>query len=256
MKLVFVGAGRLATNLAKALSEKGHRIVAVYSRTKTSADALCTVVGGFPTDSLNFLPVTADAFIIAVKDDALPETIDSLRHGREKQTFLHTAGSIPISVFGCHQHCGVIYPMQTFSKEKQVDFSSVPFFIEASDAQSLQTAREIALSVSSHVKELSSDERRYLHLAAVFACNFSNHCYALAAQILEQHGLRFDVMLPLIAETADKVKTIHPREAQTGPAVRYDEHVIEAQKALLADNPSMQQIYDIISKSIHQLSNS
>ena len=267
MNFVFVGAGRLATNLARALSEQGHRIVAVYSRTMASADALCAVVGGVPTDSLDRLPMEADAFIIAVKDAVLPAVIRQLRQGREGQTFFHTAGSIPISVFGnivghasqrdevnnyIHQHCGVIYPMQTFSKEKQVDFSNVPFFIEASDAQSLQTAREIALSVSSRVQELSSDDRRYLHLAAVFACNFSNHCYTLAARILEQHGLSFDVMLPLIAETADKVRTMPPRDAQTGPAVRYDENVIEAQKALLADDPVMQHIYDIMSKSIHQ----
>lgn len=255
MKLVFVGAGRLATNLASALSEKGHRIVAVYSRTLASADALGSVVGGFTTDNLDLLPPEADAFILAVKDAVLPTVIERLKQGRAGQAFFHTAGSIPMSVFGDHRPCGVIYPMQTFSKERLVDFSSVPFFIEGSDENALQTAREIACSVSSHVQQLSSEDRRHLHLAAVFACNFSNHCYALAAKILEQHGLTFNVMLPLIAETAEKVRTMHPRDAQTGPAVRYDENVIEAQKTLLAHNPAMQQIYDIMSKSIHATAN-
>lgn len=253
MDIVFVGAGRLATNLARALKDAGHRIVAVYSRTMTSAAALTDAVGGTPVDSIEALPQEADVFILAVKDDALPSLILQLQQGREGQTFLHTAGSIPMTVFGSQQHCGVLYPMQTFSKERKVDFSCVHFFIEGSDEQTLDTARKIASSVTEHVNELSSQERRYLHLAAVFACNFANHCYALSAKVMEAHGMTFDAMLPLIRETTDKVETMHPREAQTGPAVRWDENVMDAQKALLADEPDMRQIYEIMSKSIHTL---
>jgi predicted short-subunit dehydrogenase-like oxidoreductase (DUF2520 family) len=161
-----------------------------------------------------------------------------------------------MSVFGEHQHCGVFYPMQTFSKEKAVDFSRVHIFIEGRDAGTLDLARKVAETLSANVHELNSSERRYLHLAAVFACNFANHCYALSAQILEAHGLPFESMLPLIRETAEKVETVHPREAQTGPAARRDENVMDAQKALLADNPQMQQIYDIMSKSIIETLNS
>jgi predicted short-subunit dehydrogenase-like oxidoreductase (DUF2520 family) len=140
--------------------------------------------------------------------------------------------------------------MQTFSKERKVDLAHVRFFIEGSDELSLHTAQVLASSVSSQVRELSSEARRHLHLAAVFACNFANHCFTLSSKILEAHGLSFDVMLPLIRETAEKVETIHPREAQTGPAVRGDENVMEAQKALLSNEPEMQQIYDLMSKSI------
>lgn len=255
MDIVFVGAGRLATNLARALHDAGHRIVAVYSRTQASADALCALVGGQATDSVDALPRSADAFILSVKDSVLASLADALLPGRESSVFLHTAGSIPMSVLGRFPHHGVIYPMQSFSKERQVDFSQVSFFIEGHDDLSLQLARTIAGSVSSHVVELSSEQRRHLHLAAVFACNFVNHCYALSAEVLARQGIAFEAMLPLIDETARKVHEMKPRSAQTGPAVRYDENVIAAQHELLSHDPMMQEIYDLMSKSIHRLAN-
>lgn len=256
MDIVFVGAGRLATNLASALKQNGHRIVAVWSRTIDSAQALIAMVGGEATNNLDSLPRRADAFVVAIKDAALAEVIPQLCKGREDQVFLHTAGSMPLSVFaGQTQHGGVLYPMQTFSKERLVDFSCVPIFIEGADDEALRVARQLAESVSHEVRELSSADRKHLHLAAVFACNFANHCYALSAQILERHGLPFEVMLPLIDETARKVHTMHPLDAQTGPAIRYDQNVIEAQKALLSDEASSQEIYDIMSKSIYRLAN-
>ena len=139
--------------------------------------------------------------------------------------------------------------MQSFSKERRVDYAEIPVFIEAGDADSLAVIHNLAASVSSHVRELSTEDRKYLHLAAVFACNFTNHCYAMSAEILEQHGVPFDVMLPLIDETASKVHELHPKEAQTGPAVRYDENVINMQSALL--DGTMKSVYDLLSKSIH-----
>lgn len=248
-----VGAGRLATQLGRALAEAGHDILAVYSRTMASARQLAAVVGCYATDSIERLPIEADAFIIAVKDDALAPLLSQLAEGRRQQCFFHTAGSIPMSVFdGQVDHYGVIYPAQTFSKERKISLARVPFFIEGSDDDSLRLARQIASSVSENVRELSSEQRRYLHLAAVFACNFTNHCYALAAEILEQHGIPFDAMLPLIDETAAKVHELHPRDAQTGPAIRYDERIINAQQQLLADSPNLQALYTALSQSIHE----
>ena len=244
----------MATQFAKALCAKGHTIAAVFSRTMESATALSKAVGGFATDSIAALPLDADAYIIAVKDSVLPALIAQLREGREARPMFHTAGSVPMSVFEGVRHHGVIYPMQTFSKECDVDFTHLPFFIEANDDESLQVATELATSVSDNVRQLSSEERRYLHLAAVFACNFSNHCYTLAADILEQHGVPFDVLLPLIDETTQKAHTLHPRDAQTGPAVRYDENVIAAQLQLLDDEPLMQKVYNVMSRSIHDSS--
>ncbi|MGX8696023.1 MAG: Rossmann-like and DUF2520 domain-containing protein [Prevotella sp.] len=251
MEIVFVGAGRLATQFAKALHRKGHHVQAVYSRTMASAKALSSVVGGFATDDIAQLPLDADAYILAVKDSVLPSLIPRLTEGREGRPMFHTAGSMPMSVFGNLRHHGVIYPMQTFSKERDTDFARIPVFIEANNSLSLHVARMVASAVSDHVTELSGDERRQLHLAAVFACNFTNHCYTLAAQILESHGLPFDTMLPLIDETAQKVHEMHPRQAQTGPAVRYDENVISAHLALLAGTPLLQEVYSLMSRSIH-----
>jgi len=247
-----VGAGRLATNVARALKEKEHCIVAVYSRTMASASALSSMVGGYATDAVATLPLKADAFIVALKDDALPVVIPQLLQGRGNQLFFHTAGSVPLSVFGAKGHHGVLYPMQTFSKDRQVDFSRVPFFIEGSSDRALAMARKLAQELSPLVYELSSEGRRSLHLAAVFACNFANHCYTLSDHLLQKHGIPFSVMLPLIDETAAKVHTMSPQTAQTGPAVRYDQQVMAAQMALLADEPLMQQVYALMSDSIHK----
>ncbi len=254
MKVVLIGAGRLATNLGQALFRAGHEIVAVYSRTIASATQLADAVGGQATDNIELLPQSADVFLVAVKDSVLTELIPQVTKGREGQLFAHTAGSMPLTLFAdkCTRY-GVFYPMQTFSKERQTDFSEIPVFIEANDAAVLCELKALADSVSQRVYELSTEERKYLHLAAVFACNFANHCYALAADILEQHGLPFDVMLPLVDETARKVHQLHPKAAQTGPAVRYDENVLSMQASLI-DTPVVRDLYERLSISIHKLS--
>jgi predicted short-subunit dehydrogenase-like oxidoreductase (DUF2520 family) len=216
-----------------ALQQAGHEVSSINSRT------------------LENLPEEADVFIIAVKDSALQEVICRATKGREQQLFVHTAGSMPMSLFeGYTNRFGVFYPMQTFSKERLVSFADIPVFIEGDNA----VLRPLAESITHSVYELSSADRKYLHLSAVFACNFVNHCYALSAELLEKHGIPFSVMLPLIDETARKVHQLHPLEAQTGPAVRYDENVIRMQSSLLADSPSLQEIYNLLSVSIHRKS--
>ena len=167
------------------------------------------------------------------------------------------AGSIPMSMFrGMALHYGVLYPMQTFSKQREVDFLKIPCFVEANDEFALRQIGDLAHQVSQRVYQLSSEDRRYLHLSAVFACNFVNHCYAISQDILQERGIPFDVMLPLIDETAAKVHELSPMDAQTGPAVRYDTNVIRAQGALLKANPIVKDIYDRMSMSIHQMQNS
>lgn len=233
MRVVLIGRGRLATNLLPALQQAGHEVSSINSRT------------------LENLPEEADVFIIAVKDSALQEVICRATKGREQQLFVHTAGSMPMSLFeGFTNRFGVFYPMQTFSKERLVSFADIPVFIEGDNA----VLRPLAESITHSVYELSSADRKYLHLSAVFACNFVNHCYALSAELLEKHGIPFSVMLPLIDETALKVHQLHPLEAQTGPAVRYDENVIRMQSSMLADSPLLQEIYNLLSVSIHRKS--
>jgi len=252
MKIVLVGAGRVATQLGRALFEAGHDIVAVYSYHLSSAEQLTALVGGTATDNIGLLPDEADLFVVSVKDGVLEAVVAQLCEGRRGQTMVHTAGSMPMALFeGKAEHYGVLYPLQTFSKERRVDFSMTPIFIEASDASVQTLLHQVTSSISRQVSVLSTADRKYLHLAAVFACNFANHCYAMAATLLERHGVPFNVMLPLIDETARKVHELHPRDAQTGPAVRYDENVIGMQAQLLADLPDLQRLYLLLSESIH-----
>lgn len=255
MKIILIGAGNLATHLGKAIFAAGHDVVQVFSRTMQSATALASEVGAQPVSDISAVRSDADLYVVSVKDSALAELIPALCKGKETKVFLHTAGSIPMDVFqGMALHYGVLYPMQTFSKQREVDFSQIPCFIEANDEYALQQIGDVAHQVSSRVYHLASEDRKFLHLSAVFACNFVNHCYALSQEILEEHGIPFEVMLPLIDETAAKVHELDPKEAQTGPAVRYDENVLRAQGALLKSNPQMKDIYDRMSMSIHKLS--
>lgn len=253
MKIVLIGAGNLATHLGKALHAAGHDMVQVFSRTMQSAETLASLLDAEPLTDMAQVRDDADVYIFSVKDSALEQLISQLCGG-EKKVFLHTAGSMPMSVFrGKALHYGVLYPMQTFSKQREVDFSIIPCFIEANDEFALKQIEGLAGQISHRVFQLSSKDRKYLHLSAVFACNFANHCYAASQELLQQHGIPFDVMLPLIDETAAKVHGMTPKEAQTGPAVRYDENVIDKQIQLLENQPYFQKIYDCMSKSIHEL---
>ena len=253
MKIVLIGAGNLATHLGKALHAAGHDMVQVFSRTMQSAETLASLLDAEPLTNMAQVRDDADVYIFLVKDSALEQLISQLCGG-EKKVFLHTAGSMPMSVFrGKALHYGVLYPMQTFSKQREVDFSIIPCFIEANDEFALKQIEGLAGQISHRVFQLSSEDRKYLHLSAVFACNFANHCYAASQELLQQHGIPFDVMLPLIDETAAKVHGMTPKDAQTGPAVRYDENVIGKQIQLLENQPYFQKIYDSMSKSIHEL---
>lgn len=254
MKIVLIGAGKLATNLGKALLDAGNDILQVYSRTMESASLLASIAGGSPVNDLEKINSDADVYIISVKDSVLADIIPVLCKGREDKVFLHTAGSVSQEVFnGMARHYGVLYPMQTFSKNKLLDFSDIPCFVEGNDELSFETARVLADGISEHVYLLNSEDRRHLHLAAVFACNFVNHCYEISSEILAKHELPFEVMLPLIEETARKVHDMSPKEAQTGPAMRYDQNVIRAQSELLKENPIFRQIYECMSLSIHHV---
>ena len=253
-RIVLIGAGNVATHLGLAFQAKGCEIVQVYSRTEESAKDLAERLQVPYTISLEEVSANADLYIVAVKDAALQEVIPSLVKGREDALFVHTAGSIPMDVWkGCARRYGVFYPMQTFSKLRMVDFSSVSFFVEASGSDELRFLKELAMSLSPKVYEASSEQRRYLHLAAVFACNFTNHMYALSASLLEKQGLPFDAMLPLIDETARKVHELPPVQAQTGPAIRRDENVMDKHLAMLSEESVMREIYEKISKNIQEL---
>mgnify|MGYP001090857956 CR=1 FL=1 len=251
--VVFIGAGNLATNLAKALYYKGFRIVQVYSRTEESARTLAQAVEAAYTTDLSSVAADARLYIVSLKDAAFVQLLPEIVAGKENALWVHTAGSIPMDVWaGKVNRYGVFYPMQTFSKQREVNFQEVPFFIEAKRAEDTELLKAIASTLSEKVYEADSEQRKSLHLAAVFICNFTNHMYALAADLLEKYNLPFEVMLPLIDETARKVHELAPRDAQTGPAVRYDENVMSNHLAMLVDSPALQEIYKLMSKSIHE----
>ena len=161
---------------------------------------------------------------------------------------------MPMHCFeGKAKRYGVFYPMQTFSKAKDVSFKNIPVFIEGNSVETEEVIRSLANKLSKRVITLSSADRKYLHLAAVWACNFTNHCYSVASDILDEHGILFDVMLPLIDETTDKIHRISPKEAQTGPAVRGDRNVMNQQLELMNDRVDLQELYRLLSKGINPL---
>ena len=249
-RIALIGAGNVATCLGVALQQAGWEITQVYSRTEASASELANRLQVPYVTSVEEVCTDADIYIVAVKDDALPELIPELVKGRYG-LFVHTAGSVPMDVWKGHALChGVLYPMQTFSKGKVVDFHSVSFFLEGDGVETLIMLRKLACSLSEKVYNATSAQRAYLHMAAVFACNFANHMYALSARLLEKNGLPFEAMLPLIDETVHKVHLMLPDAAQTGPAVRKDFQVLEKHLAMLAEEPELCEIYRMISNSI------
>lgn len=277
MKIVFIGSGNVATHLSMALQNAGNEIVQIYSRTLINAQILAEKISNasaekisgasaekingraaercLATDDINKICTNADAYIFSVKDDALREiacVLGSKISGiGASPLFIHTAGSVPMDVFkGIVYDYGVLYPMQTFSKGRKVDFNTIPCFIEASNEATLDQIKTLASSISSRVQEASSENRKKMHLAAVFACNFTNHCYRLAERIVNEEGFDFSLFQPLIEETAKKVSEMSPRDAQTGPMVRNDKTIMEAQMQLINDDRT-RKIYELMAESVY-----
>jgi len=252
MKIVIIGSGNLATQLSLALKDAGKNIVQVFSRTEAHARDLADQLECDFTTTVETVRKDADVYIFSVKDDALGGLIASLCSSCSTALFLHTAGSVAMDVFrGYAVHYGVLYPMQTFSKNRRVAFREIPCFVEASSDADLAVVRTLAETISSHVVDCDSEKRKKMHLAAVLACNLTNHCYRLAERVLEQEHIDFGLFLPLIEETARKVKTMSPKAAQTGPMVRYDKNVMAMQMAMLPDERT-REIYRLMAESIHE----
>lgn len=253
MKIVLLGSGNVATHLAQALVAKGEEIVQVYSQNLNHARSLTDLVGGEPINILTHVNGNADLYVIAVKDDAIESIGHQLRS--VNGLVLHTSGTTDISVLSSQvKHAGVLYPVQTFSKTKGVSFDEIPLCIEATDEIQLSILQNLAAKLSTRVYHVEGNKRKALHLAAVFACNFPNHLYALANQFLKQHELDFEIIRPLIKETADKVMTNLPENVQTGPAVRADETTLSKHFSMLNNMPELQNIYKNLSDSIKLMS--
>ena len=256
IKIVIVGAGNVATHFADILNKKGLDIIQIYSRTIESAQSLASKIGCNYTCKTSDISPDGDLYIVSLKDDALGAVLPQLASKNKDAIYVHTAGSVPMDIWkNIASRYGVVYPMQTFSKTKAVDFNELPIFIEANTQTDANYLMQLFSNISNKVRFASTEQRKYLHLAAVFACNFSNHMYTLCHEILKAHDLPFDSMTPLIDETAQKVHVLSPLEAQTGPARRNDENIMQAHMELLKDSAELSKMYDIMSKSIIQHSN-
>lgn len=233
MNVVIIGKGNVATNLHYAFMKKGIACQMVSSR-----------------EGLDQLP-QANVYIYAVRDEALAGVVAQVV-GREKSLHLHTSGSMAMSVFGADKpHAGIFYPFQTFSKARVIeDFSTVPVFFEARGIDDISAVYSLALTITSHVYETSQHDRERLHVAGVYACNFTNLMYTMAAELLRNTHIPFSALLPLIDETAAKIHSLAPQDAQTGPARRNDENVMNHHISLL--NEEQRTVYQLLSEEIRK----
>lgn len=254
MRITIVGSGNVATHLAAAFKNAGHAIVQVYSRDMHNASLLAYHVKAEAIDNLEQINPETDLFVIAVKDDVIEPIAAEL--AKYDKLIVHTSGATSLQALLTYtQNAGVFYPLQTFSKTKEVDFNTVPLCIEGADQQIASTLNELAYTITQNVYRINSEQRKTLHLAAVFACNFPNYLYYLSQQLLAEKQLPFDLLRPLILETAEKVQEHLPADVQTGPAVRNDEKTMVSHLEQLQQNPDLQAIYKLLSQGIIKMDN-
>ncbi|MGZ3752600.1 MAG: Rossmann-like and DUF2520 domain-containing protein [Mucilaginibacter sp.] len=254
MRITIIGSGNVATHLAAAFKNAGHAIVQVYSRDLQNASLLAYHVRAEAIDDLVNINPETDLFVIAVKDDAIEYIASAL--AEYHKLLVHTSGATDLQALLNHtQTAGVFYPLQTFSKTKEVNFNTVPLCIEGADEQITSQLKELAYTITQSVYHISSSERKTLHLAAVFACNFPNFLYYIAQQLLMDQKLPFDLLRPLILETAEKVQQLLPADVQTGPAIRNDEKTMSTHLQQLAEKPELAAIYKLLSQGIIKMDN-
>ncbi|MDE7381787.1 MAG: DUF2520 domain-containing protein [Muribaculaceae bacterium] len=235
MKIAIIGRGNVAFHLEKAISmaDSNHEIVLVNPHS--------------PENS----PNDCDVYILAVSDGAIKEVADSLPES--SGILVHTSGSQPIEILksSAFKNYGVFYPLQTFSKDVALDYSKIVFFIEGKNEQTIKILYKLAQSISNNVNVADSDLRKRLHIASVISCNFVNHMWAISDILLKENSLSIDVLTPLIEETLRKIKSVSPKDAQTGPAKRGDTEIIETHvNTLQVSHPDISNLYRIISNSI------
>jgi len=246
-KITFIGAGNVATILSSELKRKGFEIVEVWSKTEQSAIKLANKLSCNYSINMTKLKET-DLFIVCVKDDFIKEVIDFI--SCYKVPVVHTSGSVDFEIFNTENDYGVFYPLQSFNKDIDISFKEIPICIEANTTELERDLLHIANTISNSVQLLNSEQRRQLHIAAVFASNFSNHMISISEKLMEENDMDFDLLKPLIENTFFKIKSNSPRKIQTGPAIREDYKVIEKHLALLKNKDDLKIIYSKISNHI------
>lgn len=252
MRISFIGAGRVAYHLAKALGSQ-HQIVQICSRTFENAEWISLQVQAQAISNFENINADIDLMIIAVSDQSIKSVIEQISPFLKDVCIVHTSGSTHLNVLAkTHDKCGVFYPLQTFSLEREIDWKNTPLFIEATNKKDLGNLLDIANSLSNKVYSYNSEQRLSLHLAAVFACNFSNYCYDMAKEIVDAKHVDFSLLYPLIQETANKAVANNPKDMQTGPAMRGDENIIQMHTNMLMQDQraDLKSVYQLLSQQI------
>jgi predicted short-subunit dehydrogenase-like oxidoreductase (DUF2520 family) len=258
LRVSFIGSGNLAWHLAPALDNAGLIVKEVFSRNPKHAEALTErLYQAEVKATLDFSTSDSSVFVICVSDDAIRAVATEIILPDEA-FLIHTSGSQPLDIlqYAAISNIGVLYPLQSFTKNKRVDFKSVPLFVESTNEETEKVLLLIAKAISHQVRKIFSEERKALHVAAIFASNFTNHMLSLSKEILEKNSLSFDLMKPLISETINKSMSIGPENAQTGPAMRGDMEILDRHLEFLQDDEAVAEIYKILSQHIIDRSNS
>ena len=247
--IIIIGSGNVATQLAITLQKAGKNILQVYGRKESMAKCLSSKLKVDYITDLKHLQRNADLYILAIIDDALLDI--SANIDLDEELIVHTSGTVSLDVFKDHfKNYGVFYPLQTFSKEKNISFDEIPICVESNSESNQWKLMKLGEQISQNVKAISSEQRKLLHVSAVFACNFTNYFYSIAEELMADHDMPFELLLPLIKETADKLNHHLPHEGQTGPARRNDQEIMAQHLKMLSDYPEYQDIYQILSERI------
>ena len=247
MKIVIIGSGNVAYHLAKAFTQNNIEVSQIFGRNEVELNKISEELNiPYSTKEL----ADADLYLISVSDSAVEQVSDLIK--TEKALVAHTSGSLPIETLKGNYRKASFYPLQTFSKTKNLDYSKIPFFIEAENQIDEKSLFELASLISDHVETSDYEKRKYIHLTAVFACNFVNHLFARAKEISDSQDLDFNYFIPLIDETVEKIHHLEPKTAQTGPAVRGDERVLKLHEVLIT-NEEHRKIYNTMNESIQKM---
>lgn len=245
ISITIIGSGNVAQHLIKAISKCDTlELIQVFARNKESVAHL-VAQDKIISDVSQFKD--ADLYIISVADDAIPSVASMFPF--QNKLVAHTSGSVAMADLSNENRKAVFYPLQTLSKNKDINFKEVPLCLEAENESDLELLKKVATAISDKVFEINSEQRKSLHVSAVFVSNFVNHLYHIGNEICNEHNVPFDILKPLIMETAHKIETLSPNDAQTGPAKRKDTTTINKHLALLSDE-NQKEIYKLLTKSI------
>ena len=247
MKTVIIGSGKVAYHLAKAFHQNHIEVCQIFGRNENDLKAISDELN-IPFSTTNL--ADADLYIICVNDDSIAEVSKMIT--KENCLVAHTSGSLPKEILEGNYRKASFYPLQTFSKSKMLQYSEIPFFVEAENEADSQILENLALKISEKVMKSDYEKRKYIHLTAVFACNFVNHLFARAKEISDSQQIPFHYFLPLIKETTSKIEKIEPKLAQTGPAIRNDEKILQLHEALITEEEHLK-IYQVMNESIKKM---